>query len=183
MVWNNPVIKVEWVDVAENITQERIKRIKSYFQTKYNSTNVKIITRIINNDVTTKLKSLDVSDQLLDSQYQKNLIKDFIQENKLICDWEYIDRLDNRVNSEINKLTPDKVTYNKWYIKKIEFSNFLSFGMNNVIQFNELEGITVVESTPRNFGGKCIRYDTNIEIEYDADYITKKLGFIPDELK
>lgn len=183
MAWNNPIIKVEWEDVAENFTQERIKRVKSYFQTKYNSTNVKIITTALSNDVTTKLKSLDVSDQLLDSQYQKKLIKDFIKENKLICDWDYIDRLDNKVNSEIDKINPNKVTYNKWHIKKVEFTNFLSFGPDNVINFSELDGITVIESTPKNFGGKCIRHDTNIEIEYDADYITKKLGFIPDELK
>lgn len=154
MAWNNPIIKVEWEDVAENFTQERIKRVKSYFQTKYNSTNVKIITTALSNDVTTKLKSLDVSDQLLDSQYQKKLIKDFIKENKLICDWDYIDRLDNKVNSEIDKINPNKVTYNKWHIKKVEFTNFLSFGPDNVINFSELDGITVIESTPKNFGGK-----------------------------
>jgi hypothetical protein len=41
----------------------------------------------------------------------------------------------------------------------------------------------VIESNPANFGGKCIRYDTNIEIEFDVDYIINKLGFLPDELK
>ena len=37
-----------------------------------------------------------------------------------------------------------------------EFSNFLSYGENNVIDFTSLNGITVVESTPKNFGGKTI---------------------------
>jgi len=32
----NPFIKVEWEDVAENFTPERIKRVKTYFQNKYN---------------------------------------------------------------------------------------------------------------------------------------------------
>jgi hypothetical protein len=70
---NNPFIKVEWEDTPENLTQERIKRVKSYFEKKYNSTNVKIVTKILSNNSKTKLKSLDVSDNILDHQYQKNL--------------------------------------------------------------------------------------------------------------
>ena len=35
MTYNNPFIKVEWEDTPENFTQERIKRVKEYFQKKY----------------------------------------------------------------------------------------------------------------------------------------------------
>ena len=34
---NNPYIKVTWEDTPENFTPERIKRVKSYLQTKYNT--------------------------------------------------------------------------------------------------------------------------------------------------
>ena len=44
----------------------------------------------------------------------------------------------------------------KWYINKIEFSNFLSFGDNQVLDFNKIKGIAVVESNPPNFGGKTV---------------------------
>jgi hypothetical protein len=54
----SPFIKVEWEDTPENITQERIKRVKTYFQNKYNTKNVKVKTIYISNDSTTKLKSL-----------------------------------------------------------------------------------------------------------------------------
>lgn len=151
---SNPFIKVEWEDTPENLTQERIKRVKTYFEKKYNSTNVKLVTKILSNNSNTKLQSLDASDNILDPQYQKNLIKDFIKENKIAVKWEMIDRLDNRVNGEIDKLNQNKVRYNKWFIKRVEFSNFLSFGDDNVINFTELDGITVIESTPKNFGGK-----------------------------
>jgi len=81
-------------------------------------------------------------------------------------------------------LNEDEVQpFKKWFIKNIEFSNFLSYGENQKIDFDKCSGISVVESNPSNFGGKCIRYDTNIEIQFDADYIVKKLGFLPDELK
>jgi DNA repair exonuclease SbcCD ATPase subunit len=154
MIYKNPAIKVEWVDVVENMTQERIKRVKAYFKQKYNTNNVKIITKALYNDSTAKLKSLDVSDKLLDPQYQKNLIKDYITDGKIDCDWQLLDRLDNKVNAEVIKNNPNKVTYNKWYIKRTEFSYFLSFGDDNVIDYEQLDGLTVIESEPKNFAGK-----------------------------
>jgi DNA repair exonuclease SbcCD ATPase subunit len=150
----NPFIKVTWQDVPENFTPEKIKRVKTYFQNKYNSTSVQIITKTLSNVQNTRLQSLEVSDNILDGQYQKTLMKEFMDENNMTTKWELVDRLDNRVNGEIEKQNENKVRYNKWFIKKVEFSNFLSFGDNNVIDFTNLDGISVVESTPKNFGGK-----------------------------
>jgi len=151
---SNPYIKVTWSDVPENFTSEKIRRVKTYFEQKYKTKKVQIITKTLSEIQNTKLKSLEVSDNILDHQYQKTLMKDFIKENKIDVKWELVDRLDNKVNLKIDKLNENKVRFNKWYIKKIEFSNFLSFGEDNVINFTELNGITVVESTPKNFGGK-----------------------------
>jgi DNA repair exonuclease SbcCD ATPase subunit len=150
----NPFIKVTWEDVPENFTPEKIRRVKSYFQEKYKSKNISVITKNLLNVNRTRLESLEVSDNILDHQHQKNLMKDFIKDNSIDIKWELVDRLDNRVNSQIDKLNENKVRYNKWFIKRIEFSNFLSFGDNNIINFVDLEGITVIESTPKNFGGK-----------------------------
>ena len=154
MDYNNPFIKVTWEDVPENFTPEKIRRVKSYFQNKYKGKNIQVITKSLVNTSDVQLQSLEASDNILDNQYQKNLMKDFIKENKITTKWELIDRLDNKVNGEIDKLNENKVRYNKWYIKRIEFSNFLSFGENNVIDYTVLDGITVIESTPKNFGGK-----------------------------
>ena len=81
-------------------------------------------------------------------------MKDFIKDNSIEVKWDLVDRLDNKVNTQIDKLNENKVRYNKWFIKRVEFSNFLSFGDSNVIDFTGLDGITVIESTPKNFGGK-----------------------------
>ena len=150
----NPFIKVEGEDTPENLTQERIKRVKSYFEKKYNSTNIKIVTKVVSNNLNTQLRTLEASDNILDPQHQKNIVKEFVAENDINVKWDLLNRLDDKVNSEIDKLNQNKVRYNKWYIKKLEFSNFLSFGENNIIEFNDLDGITVIESNPRNFGGK-----------------------------
>jgi DNA repair exonuclease SbcCD ATPase subunit len=151
---NNPFIKITWEDLPENFTPERIKRVKSYLQTKYNTKHVQVITKSLTNVDKTRLASLEASDNILDHQYQKKLMKDFIKDNEIDIKWELINRLDDKVNKEIDKQNQNKVRYNKWYIKNVEFSNFLSFGDNNVIDFTDLSGITVIESTPKNFGGK-----------------------------
>jgi len=154
MSYNNPFIKVTWEDVPENFTPEKIRRVKSYFQEKYKSKSVQVITKTLSNVKETRLQSLEATDNILDHQYQKTLMKDFIKENNINIKWDLVDRLDNKVNTQIDKLNENKVRYNKWFIKKVEFSNFLSFGDNNIIDFTDLDGITVVESTPKNFGGK-----------------------------
>lgn len=152
--YKNPFIKVEWEDTPENHSPERIKRVKEYFQKKYNTKDVKIVPKSTSNNSKTSLKSLDVGDNILDYQYQKKLVQEFLTENKVNIKWELIDRLDNKVNSELDKISQANSRFNKWFIKKIEFSNFLSFGDDNVIDFTDLGGITVIESTPKNFGGK-----------------------------
>lgn len=151
---SNPFIKVTWEDVPENFTPEKIRRVKSYFEKKYNAKTVQVITKTLTNVNQTRLESLEASDNILDHQYQKKLMKDFLRDNNIVIKEELMDRLDNKVNTQIDKLNENKVRYNKWYIKKVEFSNFLSFGDNNTIDFTSLDGITVIESTPKNFGGK-----------------------------
>ena len=181
MTYNNPIIKVTWEDVPQNFTKERIRSIRTYFQNKYNSKNIKIITKSLISTNSTTLKSLEVSENITDYQYQKKLIKEFIKQNELELDMGKIDRLDNKVNEEIDKLNANKVKYNKWFIKKIEFSNFLSFGQNNVIDFEDLDGITVIESTPKNFGGKStVSIDLLLFLFFGTTTKTKSLTLTRD---
>mgnify|MGYP003331328690 CR=1 FL=1 len=151
---SNPFIKVTWEDVPENFTPERIKRVKSYIEKKYNAKSVQVITKNLTHVQNTRLQSLEASDNILDPVYQKQLMKDFIKDNSIDIKWDLVERLDNRVNSKIAEANKNQIRYNKWYIKRIEFSNFLSFGDDNVIDFTQLDGISVIESTPKNFGGK-----------------------------
>jgi len=154
MSYVNPHIKVTWADTSESFTPERIKSVKEYFKQKYNTRFVKVITKIIDESSNATLKSLEVSDSILEPEYQKKLMNDFLTENDIKVKKDYIDRLDNKVNEELFQKEDGRVRYNRWYVKTIEFDNFLSFGEKNKIDFTTLDGITVVESTPRNFGGK-----------------------------
>jgi DNA repair exonuclease SbcCD ATPase subunit len=175
----NPFIKVTWEDVPENFTPEKIRRVKSYFEKKYNAKTVQVITKTLTSINQTRLESLEASDNILDHQHQKKLMKDFIKDNDIDVKWELVDRLDNKVNIQIDKLNENKVRYNKWYIRKVEFSNFLSFGDNNTIDFTGLDGITVIESTPKNFGGKSTSsVDLLMFLFFNATTKTKTNGEI-----
>ena len=150
----NPYIQIIWEDYAENFTQERIKSVKQYFNKKYNSTNVNVVTKVKTTDETQH--TIDVSVNIMDKNYQNELIRTLVESKGHI---DLIDRVmsidsavENRMISNDVEITPFK----KWYIKKIEFSNFLSYGENQVIDFDKCNGITVVESDPPNFGGKTV---------------------------
>jgi DNA repair exonuclease SbcCD ATPase subunit len=148
----NPYIQVVWEDDAENFTQERVKSIRNYFSKKYNSTNVNVLTKV----KTSKeiQQTVDVSLNIMDRNYQLELLKELLKQKGQENIYDLIIDLDNAVEAKIND--DDVVAFKKWYIKKIEFGNFLSYGDNQVLDFEKCNGITVVESNPPNFGGKTV---------------------------
>ena len=146
----NPFIKVIWEDTPENFTQEKIKRLKSYFKKKYNSERVNVLTRVTG--INAPNSPQEVTENVIDKEYQKKLVKEFLKEQDVTIDWDKFVRLDNRVESNIQE--EDNTANKKWFVKWIEFSNFLSFGEDNKIDFTRYPGITAIDSNPANFGGK-----------------------------
>ncbi len=151
----NPFIKVTWEDIPENFTQERIKRVRSYFQNKYNSKNVTILTRGVDRKSGKEL-DLDLEQNILDTAYQRNLMSQFVMANDMGVDVNLLKRLDDKVNAELADSVEIDTKYKRVYIKNIKFSNFLSFGDNNYLDVKKLGGITVIDSNPPNFGGKSV---------------------------
>ena len=151
---DNPYIQVVWEDTPENFTQERIKSVKQYFTKKYNSTNVNVITKVkTTEDIQ---QTIDVSVNIMDKNYQKELIKSLLESKGQEQYLDQVMSIDGMVENRMAANEVEVTPFKKWYIKKIEFSNFLSYGENQVIDFDKCEGITVVESDPPNFGGKTV---------------------------
>jgi DNA repair exonuclease SbcCD ATPase subunit len=150
----NPYIQVVWEDTPDNFTQERIKRVRAYFTKKYNSTNVNVVTKVKTED--TEIQSVDVSMNILDENFQRSLIKKFLDANSMEKYYDDIVEMDKQVEASVAEQKADITPFKKWYIKKIEFSNFLSFGDNQVLDFEKVNGISTVESNPPNFGGKTV---------------------------
>ena len=151
----NPYVQVIWEDTPENVSQERIKSVKQYFQKKYNTTNVNVITKIRTVDEGT-MQSVDVSTNIMDKNYQVELVKSFLKSKNYDEYTEKVLELDSAVENRILSTSEEVGSFKKWYIRKIEFSNFLSYGENQVLDFEKCNGITVIESNPPNFGGKTV---------------------------
>jgi hypothetical protein len=79
----NPFIKVTWEDVPENFTPEKIRRVKSYFEKKYNAKSVQVITKNLTQVQNARLESLEATDNILDPVHQKQLMRDFINDNNI----------------------------------------------------------------------------------------------------
>jgi DNA repair exonuclease SbcCD ATPase subunit len=151
---DNPYIQVIWEDTAENFTQERIKSVKQYFQKKYSSNNINVITKVKTTDDVQQ--TIDVSVNIMDKNYQSELVRSLVEAKGHINLIGSVMSIDSAVESRMITDEVEISPFKKWYMKKIEFSNFLSYGENQVIDFEKCNGITVVESDPPNFGGKTV---------------------------
>ena len=151
---DNPYLQVIWEDHAENFTQEKIKSVRHYFQKKYNTTNVNVITKTkVSEDVT---HNVDISFNILDKNYQVELLKSYLENKSQKNIIDEVLNLDNIVDNKLLANETDVTPFKRWFIKNIEFSNFLSYGENQRIDFDKCNGISVVESNPPNFGGKTV---------------------------
>lgn len=179
-------VKIYWDDIPTNYSKKAKKRVQNYFAKKYgiNSSNINVVYRPVKYNA--KGDAIEITgagiENIMDVSYQRALMKEVIARDGKIVDFDRIIALDNVVNGELNvDLTTSQ--HRAWSIKWLMIDNFLSFGADNYVPFSKMKGLTVVNSVPANQGGKCIRSNTNIKIEYNVDEIVKKLGFLPDELK
>ena len=153
-ILDNPYVQVVWEDYTENFTQEKIKSVRQYFQKKYNTTNVNVITKTKTVEEVTN--NVDISFNILDKSYQTELIKQYLTSKSLDSILDNIINLDKTVDNKLYLNESEVVPFKRWYIKNIEFSNFLSYGENQKIDFDKCNGISVIESNPSNFGGKTV---------------------------
>jgi DNA repair exonuclease SbcCD ATPase subunit len=149
-------VRVIWEDDPNNYTQERQKRISKYIVEKYGNPNVQVIFKPKKIDTEAGEVEMTVADNVMDKTYQRKLFKEWVETNKVGVDWERLLRLDDKVNEKLSQERDIDYRYRNWFIKDIEWSNFLSYGDGNTLSFKELEGITVVTSNPPNMGGKTI---------------------------
>jgi DNA repair exonuclease SbcCD ATPase subunit len=153
--FENPSIQVVWEDYQENFTQDKIKSVKHYFQKKYNTTNVNVLTKVKNVDQET-MQTIDVSVNITDANYQLDLLKKFLESKGYEKHTDEVLQLNQMVENKMEEGDVEITQFKKWYIRNIEFSNFLSYGENQRLDFDKLNGLIVVESNPPNFGGKTV---------------------------
>jgi hypothetical protein len=120
---DNPYLQVVWEDFPENFTQERIKSVKQYFGKKYSTTNVNIITKTRQSEEVTH--PVDVSMNIMDKNYQRELMRGFLVSKNNGDYFDEIVKIDDMVDNKLLLSDVDVSPFQKWFIKKIHFSNFL----------------------------------------------------------
>lgn len=153
--YDNPTIQVVWEDYNENFTQDKIKSVKHYFQKKYNTTNVNVITKA-KVEKEEGEQTVDVSVNIMDTNYQIELLRQFLTSKNYDKHLDDILNHNKMVENKMQETETETAVFKKWFIKNIEFSNFLSYGENQKVDFEKTGGLTVIESNPPNFGGKTV---------------------------
>jgi DNA repair exonuclease SbcCD ATPase subunit len=153
--FENPTIQVVWEDFADNFTQDKLKSVKSYFQKKYNTTNVNVLTKtkLVDEETTT---TIDVSMNITDPIYQLDLLRQYVTSKEMEDKIDDVLNINQIVENRLQEKDVEVTQFKKWFIRNIEFSNFLSYGENQRLDFDQMNGIVVIESNPANFGGKTV---------------------------
>jgi DNA repair exonuclease SbcCD ATPase subunit len=116
---------------------------------------VNVLTKAKNVE-TESTQSIDVSVNISDPQYQLDLITNYLKSKGYEDKIEDVLSINKMVENKMSGDEENQAQFTKWYIRNIEFSNFLSYGENQRLDFDKLNGIVVVESDPPNFGGKTV---------------------------
>ena len=150
-------VKIEWSDLPENYSKEAKNKITNYFAKKYGvqKNNIKIIYHPIRfNEKGDTIEIVGAGiENIMDTTYQRALMKQVIERDGKVVDFNRIIALDDKVNSELNVDLSDS-QHRSWSIKWLMIDNLLSFGEKNYVSFEKLKGLTIVNSIPANQGGK-----------------------------
>jgi len=150
-------LKVYWDDRPENYSREARNRVQSHFARKYGvqKNNINVVfrpTKIDKNGNVIEITGAGI-DNIMDINYQRELMKEWIAREGKDVDFERIVRLDEKVNGSLN-VDLTEINHRKWEIKWLAVNNFLCYGQENYVNFGKLRGLTTINSVPANQGGK-----------------------------
>tara|TARA_R100001015_G_C4632220_1_gene195510 strand:- start:844 stop:3984 length:3141 start_codon:yes stop_codon:yes gene_type:complete len=99
--------------------------------------------------------AIEITKDIRDSNYQNELIVDYLERNYDL-DPDLLNRI-RKINRDLNSLLPDvEISRNlSWKPKTFEFSNMFSYGENNKINFENMNG-TVGVFAPNHSGKSAI---------------------------
>jgi DNA repair exonuclease SbcCD ATPase subunit len=162
-------VKVKWEDYSAYMNTENEKKIRDLIKENIGSEFINIENRPLYTDITDSQLISDTID-INDVNIQKNLLIEFLSANKI--DQEVIDKIID-IDNEINQRLDIKISKNiKWNINKIWFNNFKSYGNNNEIDLENMNGIIQIHGI--NQQGKSTILDAICYILYGTTLSTQK---------
>ena len=154
-------ITVKWKVLPTDYSHEKENEIIRLFAQKYDvpRSNVNVERVYITEKGDEIPAASNVLENIQDPVFQRTMFKKYMLEHNIDdVDFKDIEKIDNEIN-----LVIDYASYNKfcrYKIKWIKWSNFLSFGENNFMDFSKLKGLVLLNGEPANYCGKStLSYD------------------------
>ena len=155
-----------------NTTSADLKKILAEIRKKYKNSEV-VVTNLDKNasdntiDLGDSINGLDVRNV----EYQNSLLKDYLQQFNV--DDEIFNRI-VEINKSLNStIPPSELARNVvWKPKRFEFSNMFSYGEDNVIDFEKLDGIAGLFAP--NHSGKSAILDALCFCLFDHSFRASK---------
>lgn len=150
-------VEIQWNVRPVDYSTEKADEIRSKIASKYDipKKNIYINANFIKKNANgeTEIATANIVQNIQDPKFQQELFKQFLIDNNITdYDFESILNIDNVMNSLIDYSSYDKSR--RYKIEWVRWSNFLSYGENNYIDFTDLKGLVLLKSEPANQGGK-----------------------------
>lgn len=148
---------VQWNVKPVDYSREKANDIAAKMAAKYNipRKNVVVEANFVkkNAEGQNVIATADIVQNIQDPKFQQDLFKAYMEENEITeCDFDLLVSIDNQLNSLIDYSQYDK--FRRYKVEWVRWSNFLSYGPDNFVDFNDLEGLVLLKSEPANQGGK-----------------------------
>lgn len=156
-IGENAKVLIDWHVHPSNYSREKEANIVAKFAAKYSipKENVKVNPKFITVDNSGKEVPLtnDVITNIQDPKFQQKMFVQFAADNNIEdFDFDGVVEIDNQINSLIDYDIYDK--YKRYEVKWIRWSNFLSYGPDNYMDFTRLHGLVHLTGEPANQSGK-----------------------------
>lgn len=150
-------VEIQWNVRPVDYSPEKADEIRAKMALKYGipKKNVHVNPNFIkkNSSGETEVATAEIAQNIQDPKFQQELFKKYLNDNEITnYDFNAILSIDNMMNSIIDYSVYDK--YRRYKIEWVRWSNFLSYGENNFIDFTDLSGLVLLKSEPANQGGK-----------------------------
>lgn len=161
--------KIDWNEHAAFVTNENENKIRKYLKDKYSADDIEIKPNRIYTDIKDGKMLSEIID-INDKEVQQDIIKKYLKENKFENEFiEQIINIDDIINDRL-KLSNTKNVI--WNIDKFWFNNFKSYGDDNIIEWDNINGIIQIGGI--NQQGKSTIIDAISFILYGTTVSTTK---------
>ena len=156
-------VVAEWVVQPVNYSREKADSLAHKMAKKYGvpKDNIVIEPKFVTKRADGQEVPLtnELITNIQDPKFQQMMFVQYAEDNDIEdFDAEAINEIDDQLNTQIDYEVYDK--FKKYEVKWIRWSNFLSYGAENYLDFTKLHGLVHLKGEPANESGKStLAYD------------------------